>query len=236
MTSRYVCLSLVLLALCLHGSFAAPQNRMDGENTKSRIARQVTSSLTAEDEKTEQMKNDKLIKEGQKASKDQTIDLLNNFKALLNNNIKQDKVKPGNIAQIQNVGDTKSTVETGEKIKVLTKPSQISQILRTPATTTTTTTTTTTQTTTTQTTTTTTTPTPDLVGQIVNGLSNGFGRLGSNMLTGAGFAAAAASPLWAPLLIGKKRRRRDLKVNTPQQILIDDEIETFGSSILQKFQ
>ena len=192
--------------------------------------------MTAEDEKTEQMKKDRLIKEGQKPSKDQTIDLLNNFKALLNNNIKQDKVKPGNVAQIQNVGDTKSTADTVEKIKVLTKPSQISQILRTPATTTTTTTTTTTQTTTTRTTTTTTTPTPDLVGQIVNGLSNGIGRLGSNMLTGAGFAAAAASPLWAPLLIGKKRRRRDLKINAPQQTMIDDKIEDFRSSILQKIQ
>ena len=57
------------------------------------FSRQVTSSLTAEEEKTSQ----KLIKEGQKANKDQTIDLLNNFKALLNNNIKQEKVKPGNV-------------------------------------------------------------------------------------------------------------------------------------------
>jgi len=65
---------------------------MDGDSTESRIARQVTSSLTAEEEKTEQMTKDKLIKEGEKPKKDQTIDLLNNFKALLNNNIKQEKV------------------------------------------------------------------------------------------------------------------------------------------------
>ena len=73
-----------------------------------------------------------------------------------------------------------------------------------------------------------------LVGQIVNGLSNGFGRIGSNMLTGAGFAAAAASPLWAPLLIGKKRRRRDLTINEAEQVPIDYKIKQFRRDISQR--
>ena len=197
--------------------------------------------MNAEEERTEQMTKNKLIKEGQKPARDQTLDLLNNFKALLNNNINQDKgsqsgpsIKDANVASTQNVDVSNSVEKSEDTIKVLTEPSKIAQILRTPATTTTTTTTTTRSTTTTRTTTTTTTQAPDLVGQIVNGLSRGIGRLSSNMLTGAGFAAAAASPLWAPLLIGKKRRRRDLSTNEVHDTFIDYKIKSFGSSILQR--
>merc|ERR1712110_1065045 len=49
MAPTYICLSFVILALCIQGSIAAPQN---GINTESRIARQASrEALVVEDPK-----------------------------------------------------------------------------------------------------------------------------------------------------------------------------------------
>merc|ERR1712156_1182740 len=56
-------------------------------------------------------------------------------------------------------------------------------------------------------------PEPGLLGRIGNLINNGLGNvlnagLGSNVISTGSLLAAAASPLWAPLLVGKKRRKR----------------------------
>jgi len=54
---------------------------------------------------------------------------------------------------------------------------------------------------------------PGLLAQLGNFISGGVNGLaastvGGNLISGGTLLAAAASPLWAPLLVGKKRRRR----------------------------
>lgn len=75
------------------------------------------------------------------------------------------------------------------------------------------TTTTTTTTTTRRTTTTTRRPDPPadpgFLGRIGNFVNQGVGSIGGNIVSGSTLLMAAASPLWAPLLVaGKKRKRR----------------------------
>ena len=59
------------------------------------------------------------------------------------------------------------------------------------------------------------------LGNIINnGVGNVFNAgLGSNIISTGSLLAAAASPLWAPLLVGKKRRKRseDVSLNEIQQ-------------------
>ena len=72
--------------------------------------------------------------------------------------------------------------------------------------------TTTTTTTTTRRTTTTARPEPEdpgLLARLGSILNQGVGNIGGNIISGGSLLAAAASPLWAPLLVGKKRRKRD---------------------------
>lgn len=58
-------------------------------------------------------------------------------------------------------------------------------------------------------------PEPGLLARIGSFVGAGVGNLGSNLVAGGGLFVAAASPLWAPFLLGKKkRRRRDLAVLT----------------------
>merc|ERR1719330_1003254 len=49
---------------------------------------------------------------------------------------------------------------------------------------------------------------PGLLGRLGNFLNSGFGNIGGNLISGGSLLAAAASPIWAPLLVGKKRRKR----------------------------
>merc|ERR1712223_1127775 len=56
-------------------------------------------------------------------------------------------------------------------------------------------------------------PEPGILGRIGNLINNGLGNvlnagLGSNVISTGSLLAAAASPLWAPFLVGKKRRKR----------------------------
>ena len=94
------------------------------------------------------------------------------------------------------------------KVKTEEVPEPVTRVVIT-----TTTTTTTTTRRTTRRTTTTTTPQPSqdpgILARIGNILNNGVGNLGGNIISGGSLLAAAASPLWAPLLVGKKRRKRD---------------------------
>lgn len=48
------------------------------------------------------------------------------------------------------------------------------------------------------------------IGNLISGSVNGLAAstVGGNLISGGSLLAAAASPLWAPLLVGKKRRRR----------------------------
>lgn len=61
---------------------------------------------------------------------------------------------------------------------------------------------------------------PGVLGRLGNFLNSGIGNIGStiggNLISGGSLLAAAASPIWAPLLVGKKRRKRsgeDVKLN-----------------------
>lgn len=179
------------------------------------------------------MTKDRLVKENEKDNKDQTFLILNNIKALLTNNIKQVDVKVGNLKNIDIVDDLSNAEGSGgDNIAIVqTKVVPIPRI--------TITTTTTTAPTTQRTTTTTTTPAPGFINQIVNGISNGLGggfrRMGTNVLLGAGFAAAAASPLWAPLLVGKKRRRREL-MNEENEFDLEKKINEFENNVLKKLK
>jgi len=82
-----------------------------------------------------------------------------------------------------------------------------------------------TTTTTRRTTTQTPAPEPGILGRLGNLINNGVGNvfsgasLGSNIISTGSLLAAAASPLWAPLLVGKKRRKRseDISLNEIQQ-------------------
>ena len=184
--------------------------------------------MSSEELKTDQNTKDKLVKEGEKDNKKQTFQILNNIKALLDNNIQEDNVKAGTLEQSETLPNANSEEASGAE--------NAAPIVRAATTTTTTTTSTTT---TTRTTTTVATTTPaTFVGQLVNGLSDGvrggIGRLAANVLTGAGFAAAAASPLWAPLLVGKKRRRRDVIANEAAYDLNNDIIQ-YKDRVLKKF-
>merc|ERR1712203_1350585 len=61
---------------------------------------------------------------------------------------------------------------------------------------------------------------PGLLGRLGNFLNSGFGNIGGNLISGGSLLAAAASPIWAPLLVGKKRRKRsgeDVKLNEIDQ-------------------
>jgi len=65
---------------------------------------------------------------------------------------------------------------------------------------------------------------PGLLGRLGNFLNSGIGNIGSsiggNLISGGSLLAAAASPIWAPLLVGKKRRKRsgeDVKLNEIDQ-------------------
>merc|ERR1719433_1665244 len=63
-----------------------------------------------------------------------------------------------------------------------------------------------------------TTQSPGIFGRLGNIINNGVGNvfnagLGSNIISTGSLLAAAASPLWAPLLVGKKRRKRSEDVN-----------------------
>ncbi len=49
-----------------------------------------------------------------------------------------------------------------------------------------------------------------ILARIGSAIGNGVGNLGSNVVAGGTLLVAAASPLWAPFLIGKKRRKRGL--------------------------
>merc|ERR1712241_1476438 len=54
---------------------------------------------------------------------------------------------------------------------------------------------------------------PGLLGRLGNFITGGVNNLaastvGGNLISGGTLLAAAASPLWAPLLVGKKRRKR----------------------------
>ena len=69
-----------------------------------------------------------------------------------------------------------------------------------------------------------TTQSPGIFGRLGNIVNNGVGNvfnagLGSNIISTGSLLAAAASPLWAPLLVGKKRRKRseDVSLNEIQQ-------------------
>jgi len=69
-----------------------------------------------------------------------------------------------------------------------------------------------------------TTQSPGIFGRLGNIINNGVGNvfnagLGSNIISTGSLLAAAASPLWAPLLVGKKRRKRseDVSLNEIQQ-------------------
>ena len=104
---------------------------------------------------------------------------------------------------------TTTTTSTTTTITTTTLPST-TRIRVAPVTTTTTTTTTrrTTRRTTTQ-------PPPPpsdpgLLARIGNFFNQGVGNIGSNLVSGGALVAAAASPLWIPALVGKKRRKRDV--------------------------
>jgi len=65
---------------------------------------------------------------------------------------------------------------------------------------------------------------PGILGRLGNFLNSGIGNIGSslggNLISGGSLLAAAASPIWAPLLVGKKRRKRseqDVKLNEIDQ-------------------
>merc|ERR1719362_2544757 len=65
---------------------------------------------------------------------------------------------------------------------------------------------------------------PGLLGRLGNFLNSGIGNIGSsiggNLISGGSLLAAAASPIWAPLLVGKKRRKRseeDVKLHEIDQ-------------------
>lgn len=65
---------------------------------------------------------------------------------------------------------------------------------------------------------------PGVLGRLGNFLNSGIGNIGStiggNLISGGSLLAAAASPIWAPLLVGKKRRKRsgeDVKLNEIDQ-------------------
>ena len=69
-----------------------------------------------------------------------------------------------------------------------------------------------------------TTQSPGIFSRLGNIVNNGVGNifnagLGSNIISTGSLLAAAASPLWAPLLVGKKRRKRseDVSLNEIQQ-------------------
>merc|ERR1711983_74640 len=51
---------------------------------------------------------------------------------------------------------------------------------------------------------------PGILGRIGSFFNQGVGNIGSNIISGGTLMAAAAAPLWAPLLVGKKRRKRDI--------------------------
>ena len=190
--------------------------------------------------KTDQITNEKVNKEGEKDNADQTFQILNNIKALLDNNINQGQEKVESVKKVENAQDSTSNEGSGDVTNILSVNNKLAPIFRISTTTTTTTTratTTTTRTTTTQRTTT--TAQPSIFGQIVNGigsgLGSGIGRLATNALTGAGFAAAASSPLWAPLLIGKKRRRRELMIDEKEAVL-EQKIMNFETNVLKKLK
>lgn len=64
---------------------------------------------------------------------------------------------------------------------------------------------------------------PGLLGRLGNFINSGVGNIGSSfgggLISGGSLLAAAASPLWAPLLVGKKRRKRseDVSLNEIDQ-------------------
>jgi len=66
---------------------------------------------------------------------------------------------------------------------------------------------------------------PGLLGRLGNFITGGVNNLaastvGGNLISGGTLLAAAASPLWAPLLVGKKRRKRgapDVSLNEIDQ-------------------
>ena len=141
-------------------------------------------------------------------------------------------MKVGSLEQSEVTEGSGSDEISDVQQNVVSEEVRVAPISRT---TTTTTTTTTTPTTTTTTQTTTTTEEPGIVEQIVNGISNGVGRLATNVFTGAGFAAAAASPLWAPLLVGKKRRRRQL-MRDDEEYELKNKIMNFENNVLKKLK
>ena len=51
---------------------------------------------------------------------------------------------------------------------------------------------------------------PGLLARIGNFVNQGVNNIGSNLVSGGALVAAAASPLWIPALVGKKRRKRDV--------------------------
>ena len=48
-----------------------------------------------------------------------------------------------------------------------------------------------------------------------------MGNIGSNIISGGTLMAAAAAPLWAPLLVGKKRRKRDIQSYSNNEVDVD---------------
>merc|ERR1711874_824640 len=93
----------------------------------------------------------------------------------------------------------------------------VNKVAAAVVTTTTTTTTTTTSTTTTRRTTRRPTTQPPsqsvtedqgIIARIGNVINSGVDNIGNNLVAGGALIAAAASPLWAGLLVGKKRKRR----------------------------
>jgi len=84
-------------------------------------------------------------------------------------------------------------------------------------------------------------PEPGFLGRLGNLINSGFGNvfsgagIGSNVISTGSLLAAAASPLWAPLLVGKKRRKRseDVRLNEIQQAYMQYYIKLIMSHIKQ---
>ena len=77
---------------------------------------------------------------------------------------------------------------------------------------------------------------PGILGRIGSFFNQGVGNIGSNIISGGTLMAAAAAPLWAPLLVGKKRRKRDIQSYSNNEVDVNKRpVEYYAKLIHSNF-
>merc|ERR1712024_259433 len=74
-----------------------------------------------------------------------------------------------------------------------------------------------------------------IIARIGNVINSGVDNIGNNLVAGGALIAAAASPLWAGLLVGKKRKRRSETSAHLNEIPVDQKPLNWHAKMIQNY-